>query len=379
MGQDPNMKLAIVHDFLHQLGGAERVLESFHELYPQAPVYTLLYDPRKVPYRAPAWDIRPHRLANRLLLKRFYTLYWPVFPGLVESFKLTGYDVVLTSSYAWVKSLKTEALHICYCYTPPRFLYDQFEDYVRRYPAWLRQIIWRQKEKLRAWDQATAGRPDHYLAISRHVAERIKQYYGREAEVVCPPVNTDYFTPSAGFAERPPVPGDYFLVVSRLTPYKRIDLAVEAFNRLGQTLVVIGGGPEAARLKKLASSNIIFLGQTSDEVLRSYYRRCRALVFPGEEDFGIVPVEAQACGRPVIAYGRGGARETVVEGRTGLFFDQASADSLSQAVRRFSANDFDPADCRKNSLLFSRAVFDAKIRTAIEVRYRLFQAGQKKV
>lgn len=373
------LKLAIVHDFLHQLGGAERVLESFHELYPGAPVYTLLYDPRKVPYRAPDWDIRPHPLANRLLLKRFYTLYWPIFPKLVEGFKLDGYDIVLSSSYAWVKSLKTRALHICYCYTPPRFLYELFDEYVKRYPPWLKKVIWRQKEKLRAWDQATAGRPDHYIAISRHVANRIKDYYGREAEVIYPPVDTDYFTPAESAIGPPDKTSDYFLVVSRLTPYKRIDLAVAAFNQLGWPLIIIGSGPEAGRLKKMAKDNIIFLGRQEDDVLLAYYRNCRALIFPGEEDFGIVPVEAQACGRPVIAYAKGGALETVVDGQTGLFFEEATAASLIAALARFTELSFDPGRARQNSLNFSRPVFFDKIKTFLAGKYRLFQADPNKV
>jgi glycosyltransferase involved in cell wall biosynthesis len=349
------LKVAVVCSWLNQYGGAERVLEVIHAMYPQAPVYTSIFWPQALPAAYREWDIRPSFLNRLPFIHQHHQWFLFFYPYAFESFDLSQYDLVLsvTSAFAHGIATRHEALHICYCLTPARFLWD-YRTYVARegfrFAQWVLPPF---VSQLRRWDRAAAGRVDHFVAISEAVRQRINQSYGREAAVIYPPVDTQRFQPSA---ER----GEYFLIISRLVPYKRIDLAVQAFSQLGLPLWIIGDGRDRHALEAIAGPNIRFLGRLGDEEARSYLERCRAFVFPGEEDFGIAPLEAQAAGRPVIAYARGGALETILEGKTGLFFREPTPQSLVQAVRGFHDDEFDIAAIREHALRFDRAVFQQR-------------------
>jgi len=366
------MKVAIVHDFLNQYGGAEKVLEAFHGLFPEAPVYTLIYNPPSLPPDFKSWRIRTPRLITKLpFLRSHYQKYLPLYPTAIEEFDLRGFDLVLSSSYLFAKGVLTppSTCHISYCHTPMRPVWNMYPLYLKRSSLPIRLFLPFIFNYLRLWDFSSSQRVDHFLASSRWVAQRIKKYYGRESEVIYPPVDTAGFSPSEELK-------DHYLVVSRLVPYKRIDLAVQAFNLLGYHLKIVGKGAEERRLRALAHSNIKFLGWLPRERLAREYAGCQALIFPGEEDFGIVPVEAQASGRPVIAYGIGGARETVVEGKTGIFFNHQTPQSLIEAIRRFQDLKFDPQDCVVNAQRFTKEVFVMRIKDFVEEKLREYQVEE---
>src|SRR3989339_899643 len=304
---DTKMNLAIIHDFLNQFGGAERVVEAVHTLYPEAPIYTSIYDQSRLPDSFARMDIRTSFMQNLPLVMRYFKLYFMIYPLAFEQIKLDEYDVILSSSSAYAKGVKTSPnqLHICYCHTPMRFVW-RFNDYIKRenLPDWVKNLLPFFLEPIKEWDLRNNSRVDYFIANSSNVAARIKQLYGRQSDIIFPPVDTKKFQPGS-------LDKDFFLVVSRLSPYKRLDLVVEAFNQLDLPLKIIGSGPARASLQKLAKNNIEFLGQLDDRDVVKYLSECRALIFPGEEDFGIVPLEAMACGRPVIAYKAGGGLETV--------------------------------------------------------------------
>ncbi len=312
------MKVALVHDYLNQMGGAERVVMALHEIYPDAPIYTSIYDPKLVDPAFRKMDIRTSFMQKFPMVTKHHQPYLPFYPFAMESLDLRGYDLVLSSSSAFGKGVITrpETMHICYCHTPMRWCWN-YEEYVEREQLgkMARRILPFLITGLRSWDQTSSMRVDHFIANSPVIAERIQKYYRRDAVVIPPPVEASRFTFDPTIQ-----PEDYFLIVSRLIPYKRIDLAIEACNRLRLPLVIIGSGRDLERLKKLAGPTIRFMGRLSDQEVLSYYARCRAFLFPGEEDFGITPLEAQASGRPVIAYGVGGALASVVDGVTGVFF-----------------------------------------------------------
>ncbi len=348
------MKVALIHDWLNGMRGGEKVLEVLCELYPEADIFTLLYEPSKV-----SETIRRHKVTTSFIqnlpwAKKIYRHYLPLFPAAVEQFDLRGYDVVISSSHCVAKGVITPpgTRHICYCHTPMRYAWEQYHEY---FPAhqlgWAKRLFipWAMSQ-LRLWDAATANRVDHYLANSAHVAARIKKYYQREATVVHPPVD------GARFSSTEEV-GDYYLVVSALVPYKRIDRAIDACNRLKVPLRIVGDGPERERLARLAGPTVTFLPPASSEQLVDIYRRCKAFLFPGEEDFGITPLEAMASGRPVIAYGVGGARETVMEGKTGVFFQEPTTESLMEAMQRAAKRTWDAKVIRRRALEFDRPVF----------------------
>jgi glycosyltransferase involved in cell wall biosynthesis len=288
------------------------------------------------------------------------------YPLAFESFDLGEYDLILSSSSAWAKGVKKRPgqRHICYCHTPMRFVW-RFDDYVQRegWPAAVKLVLPFLLAPVKKWDLETVGGVDHYIANSRAVQQRIARIYGRQSDIINPPVETERFRPG-------PVDLDYFLVVSRLRPYKRLDLVVEVFNRLDIPLKIVGEGSDRRRLTALAKPNIEFLGRRSDQQLAALLAGCRALIFPGEEDFGIVPLEAMACGRPVIAFKAGGALETVVEGQTGLFFEKASADSLEQAVKNFLFTVWDKARIREHAVGFDKKVFQQKIGAFIKAKMK---------
>ena len=351
------VSVALVHEFFCNLGGSDQVAATLHQLYPQAPVYTLLVSSRnKDAELLRGMDLRCSFVQRLPLARRWHEPYLPLFPAAIESFDLSGYELILSSSHVCAKGVipAPEALHICYCHTPARYAWDLGPLYLRRLNPLLRAYASAVMHRLRVWDVTASARVDHFIANSRFVAQRIRRYYHRSATVIHPPVDTAYFTPGEE-------QGGYWLVVSRLTAYKRVDLAVEAFGRLGLPLVVIGDGPERRRLQRRAGPNVTFLGAVSRGEVRDAMRRCRGLIYPGKEDFGITPVEAQATGRPVVALGAGGALESVVDGVTGVLFGEQAPEALCEAVTRCAALPFDREAIRRHALQFDREVFCRKM------------------
>jgi glycosyltransferase involved in cell wall biosynthesis len=360
------MKVALVHDYLNQMGGAERVVLAFHELFPDAPLYTSIYDAKRVDAAFQMMDIRTSFMQKLPLVKKHHQPFLPLYPFAMERLDLRGYDLVLSSSSAFGKGVITgpDTMHICYCHTPMRWCWN-YEEYVEREHLGkiARSVLPFFITNLRVWDQTTSMRVDHFIANSPVVADRIQKYYRREAVVIPPPVEVSrfLFDPAAQ-------PEDYFLVVSRFMPYKRIDLAIEACNRLQLPLVIIGGGRDEQRLKKLAGPTIRFLGRLSDEEVLRYYAHCRALILPGEEDFGITPLEAQASGRPVIAYSAGGALASVIDGVTGTFFHEKTVESLATTLAAFDETTYDAQTIRNHALEFDKPRFHRRILQFIEAK-----------
>ncbi len=359
------MNLAIVHDGLATFGGrggAEWVLTVLHEMFPQAPIYTTVYNADRMPDYFREFDIRTSFIQRFPWGNTKYKTYLPFMPTAVEQLDLRGYDVVLSCSHSVAKGVITspQTRHLCYCYTPLRYAWDMYHEYLET--SWQSRLarfcIPPLLTYMRVWDTLSSERVDTFIAISRYVAQRIRKYYRRESVVIYPPVDTSLFTIADTL-------DPYFLVVSRLEPYKRIDLAIQAFNELGLPLIVIGNGTERRKLQQAAKSHITFLGRQSDEVVREHLSQCQALIFPGEEDFGMTPVEAQASGRPVIAYRGGGALETVTE-QTGQFFFPKTAEALAQAVRQFDADRFDSATSQQHARQFDIAVFRRQMRQILE-------------
>jgi glycosyltransferase involved in cell wall biosynthesis len=362
-GRDP--RVVLVHDWLTGVRGGEKCLERMCRRWPSAPLYTLLYTPGRL---TPAIEGRPIRTSALQWLprvERYYRYLLPVMP-LAAGWRLPPCDLVVSLSHCVAKAARAPegVPHVCYCFTPMRYAWHMQGAYFGRsrfgrLPSRALDLLLGQ---LRRWDRATAGRVTHFIAISKTVQDRIRECYARDSTVIYPPVDTDYYCPAAVPRE------DYYVAVSAFAPYKRIDLAVEACNRLGRHLVVIGTGQDERRLRVLAGPTVRILGWQPDEVIRDHLRRSRALLFPGEEDFGIVPVEAQACGTPVIAFGKGGAAETVLppDGRqepTGLLFEDQSVEGLADAIRRFEARagDFAPAAARRQALRFTPQRFDEEL------------------
>ncbi len=353
------MKVALVHDYLNQMGGAERVVIAFHQMFPDAPIYTSIYDPQRVDPVFQEMDIRTSFMQKFPLVTRHHQPYLPFYPFAMESLDLRDYDLVLSSSSAFGKGVITrpETMHICYCHTPMRWCWN-YREYVEREQlgGMARRVLPFLITGLRTWDQVSAMRVDHFIANSPVVAARIQKYYRRDAVVIPPPVEV------SRFSFDPAIQGeDYFLIISRLIPYKRIDLAIEACNRLHLPLVIIGAGRDMERLKRMAGPTIRFLGRLSDEEVVHYYARCRAFLFPGEEDFGLTPLEAQACGRPVIAYGSGGSLASVVEGITGEFFYEQTVDSLAAVLASFEERRYEPQTIRNHALEFDISRFHRRI------------------
>jgi len=362
--ESAGLKVAVVHHWLVRLRGAERVLEHLCRMFPQADLYTLVADRTRLSPSIAGRQIRTSFLQCLPGAKRWYGALLPLMPMAFEQFDLSGYDLVLSSDASLAKGVLTgpDTLHICYCYSPPRYLWNMYHLYVRdecRSP--FKRLAFRAfSNYLRLFDFCAAQRVDHFLCISRTVQARIRKYYRREAAVIHPPVDLDRFQVSE-------LRGDGYLVVSHLAPYKKVDLAVRAFTLLGRRLVVVGEGPEAKRLRRIAGRNVEFVGHVPDEDLPGYYAACRALVFPGEEDLGLAILEAQASGRPVIAYGKGGATETVVPGETGLLFDSPTPEGLAEAVLRFEAEGerYDPSRIRAHAEGFSPERFRQRFLEAV--------------
>lgn len=346
------MKTAIVHDWLVSVAGGEKVLQSIYELFP-SPIYTLLMD-QKALKSTFFENIKIHTsiLQKFFLSKKFYQKYLLFFPFAIEQLDLSEYDVILSSSHCVAKGVlsRFDQLHICYCHTPMRYAWDLYFQYLedsnlkQGFIGRIAQLI---LHYLRLWDISSANRVDEFIANSHFVAKRIKKLYNKEAEVIYPPVDIDYYKPT--FQKE-----DYYLTASRLVPYKKIDLIVEAFSYMPEKkLVVIGDGPDMRKIKNKAKKNIEILGYQSDEVLKSYLQKAKAFIFAAIEDFGILPVEAQACATPVIAFSKGGTKETIIDNKTGILFDKQNIQSVIDAVKIFEKKDFDLNKIRKHALKFS--------------------------
>ncbi|HEX5070484.1 MAG TPA: glycosyltransferase [Vicinamibacterales bacterium] len=356
------LRVALVHDWLTGMRGGEKVLESICRLFPDAPLYTLLHVPGSVSPLIESRAIHTSLIQRLPQAVRRYREYLPLFPVAIEQFDFDHVDLIISTSHCAAKSVvKTgRAVHLCYCHSPMRYAWDQFDAYfgperLGRWPSALaRQVMaW-----MARWDRDTAHRVDMYLANSHYVAGRIARYYNRRATVLHPPVDTDFFTPAGA------TPAPDFLVVSALVPYKRLDVAIDAANRAHAPLVVVGSGPDEARLRARAGATVTFAGSLEGDALRDRYRRARAVLLPGEEDFGIVPVEAMACGRPVIALGTGGATETVVPGVTGRLVEPG-VEAFAAALQEFDDAAFDPAVIRAHAERFAAARFESAFAGAV--------------
>lgn len=360
------MRVALIHDWLTGMRGGEKVLEALCELFPDADLFTLVQVPGATSPFIERRQVHTSFIQRLPWAGRLYRHYLPLFPIAIEQFDLDGYDLVISCSHCAAKSVVVpgKARHICYCLTPMRYAWDQFDAYfgpdkVGRVGNLLMRPV---MAGMARWDRATANRADRYLAISQYVARRIELYYNRRSTIVHPPVDTQFFTPAA--PDRDWEPG--FLVVSALVPYKRVELAIGAARRAGVTLTIVGDGPERAALEPLAGDDVRFLGWRSNEEIRDLYRASLATILPGEEDFGIVPVEAQACGRPVVALGRGGVLDTIVDGETGVLVDEATEEALAEGLTRVAARSWDAARIRAHAEQFGRERFIRAMTTIIE-------------
>jgi glycosyltransferase involved in cell wall biosynthesis len=358
-------RVAIVHDWLNQLGGAEAVLETLVAMFPGSPVFTTLYWRAGMPPHYRDWDIRCTWLDRAPGIYRHHQVYLPLYPLAVRSMDVRGYPVVISNKSGFCHGVRTtrDQVHIDYCLTPTRYVWD-YAGYVQRegLGTAARLALWPVIRWLRRWDRRAADGVDHFVAISAEVRARIRRFYGRDAHIIHPPVHTERYRPSGE------APGDYYLVVSRLIPYKRIDLAVQACGALRRRLVVVGDGRDRAALERLAGPTVQFTGRLPDAEVAALMAGCRAFLFPGCEDFGIAPVEAQAAGRPVIAFGGGGALDTVVDGETGVLFPEQSVEALIAAIQRLEARDWDAARIHRHAQQFSVARFERELRAFIAER-----------
>ena len=366
------MKIALVHDWIKDISGAERVLIELHEMYPHAPIYTLFYDPKFASQILPDAEIRSSFLQKFPFILRHYSWYAWLMPAAIESLDLSGFDTIISSSAIFSKGLvlRPQIRHICYCYSPTRMLWDLSSK--TKFSFF--------KHFFRFWDKSSATRPTEFIAISQTVADRIKKYYRRDSQVVYPGgsnlTHADARQKPTDFCAMSPatrlrnvgLESDYYLIVSRLYPHKNIDVAIQAFNKLEYPLVIIGDGPGRKKLQRLASSNVTFLGHQSDEVVSAHYAACRAFIMPQEEDFGLTPIEAMSYGKPIVALRRGGATETIVEGITGEFFDDPIPEALADALRRLNDNypKYNPTTIRAHAAKFSSEIFRTKLKTLIE-------------
>ena len=358
------MRVAIVSDPLVQRGGAERVVEVMAATFPDAPVFAILYSPESGPASL-ASRIVPSPLGRIPGATHRHRWLLPLYPSTVESFDLTDYNAIVSSHHTAAKGLVRSAqqFHLCYCHTPMRALWERPRDEIASLPAPARPLASALMSRLRVWDYITAARVDAFVANSETTRLRIEKHYRRESTLLHPPIDVDAFTPGPAAAGEDP----YYLVASRLVPYKRVDLAVAATAALGRRLVVVGAGPGVSAVSGIA--HVDYRGHVSDAELLALMRGARAMIFPAYEDFGMAPVEMMACGRPVVAFGRGGARETVVDGVTGVFASEQTVNAFVQAILRLERTAFDPAAIRAHAEAFSRTVFIGRLRALVEAGY----------
>lgn len=363
------MKVAIVHDWLTNYGGAERVVEQLLKIYPDADIYTLVYDKKKMEKVFPPEKVHTSFVQKIPFSRKLYTKFLSLMPKAFESFDLTSYDLVIASSSSCAKGVITspDTAFLAYIHTPMRYAWDLYFDYFKRSGKLTQFFMKRQMGYIRQWDFISSQRIDALIANSSYIKRRIKKFWNRDSQVIFPPVNTETLCPNGKPAE------DFYIAFSRLVPYKRIDIAISACGELGKNLIVIGSGSQEKKLKELSknykTANIQFLGRISDDEVKSYLQKCRALLFCAEEDFGIIPVETQACGRPVIAYKKGGALETVRDGITGLFFEEQTTSSLKAAIEKFETLDkegqFKTDEITKHAQTFSAERFRLQIKNAV--------------
>lgn len=359
------MRVAIVHDWLNGMRGGEKVLEALLEVFPRATIYTLLHERGKVSAAIESHEIVTSWLNRLPGVYRYYRNLLPLFPSAVESFDLSGFELVISSSHAVAKGVHApRGTHICYCHTPMRYVWDAEDDYA--FDAIRRIAMLAVRPRLQRWDCEAAGRVDHFIANSRFVRERIHSYYGRHAEVIHPPVDTNFFTlqPPKAHAQHE----NFYLAAGALVPYKRFDLIVEAFKRLDRRLIIAGGGAELDKLRKMSTSKIEIRGWVSDDALRELYRTAKSMVVAAREDFGIAAVEAQACGCPVIAFGAGGSSEIIQDGINGTLFAEQHADDIVRAVQRFEMMAWPAEQVRSQVETFSRETFKTKIQRFVGER-----------
>lgn len=368
------MKIALVHDYLIQDGGAERVLQVFRDLWPKAPIFALLYDPDRMGDRFRGSDIRTSFLQNAPFAPKRYKWLMPFMPAATEKYDLSGYDVVLSSTSAFAKGVITRAdtLHICYCHTPTRYLWSDTHSYIEEMslPPPLKRMMPMVLSRVRAWDRMAADRVDKFIANSETVRGRIRKYYRRDSRVIHPPVDTHQYGISDSI-------GDYYVAGGRLVAYKRFDIVLKAFNKLGIPLKIFGDGPDGEKLRKTAKKNIEFVGRISEFEKAKLYSQAIAYLNPQEEDFGITAIEAMASGTPVIAYRKGGACETITEGRTGEFIEEQSWEELANEVIRFERGKYDPKAIREHALNYDVGKFKDRIRRFVESSWQVSRGRMK--
>jgi len=357
------MKIALVHEFLTQLGGAERVLEVLHDLFPNAPVHTIVHDKKKTDNNFVKWNVKTSFLQKLPFGITHYKWFLALMPSAIESFKFEGFDVVFSDASAFAKGIKVpkKIPHICYCHTPTRYLWQMEDEYVasQPYPAWALALARLVLAWQRRWDYKAASRVTRFIANSSEVQNRIKKHYNRDSIVIYPPIRTDFFIPKVNPSR------DYFLAAGRLEPYKRFDIIIEACRKLSLPLKIAGTGSLETSLKKQYGGSVEFLGRVTDEELRSLYQNARAFVFPAYEDAGMMMVESLACGTPVIAFGKGGALEFIERGKHGVLFEEQTVESLIGAISEFKTMEFDQKILREQAEKFSVEVFKGQIRNVI--------------
>lgn len=360
------MKVAIVHYWLVNMRGGEKVVELLCDLFPQADIFTLVYDPSAISEKINRHKITPSFIQKLPLGVKKYQQYLPLHPIAIEQFDLSKYDLVISSESGIAKGviLPPEVCHVCYCHSPIRYIWNMYHAY-KKDLGFVKRVLWAVVSNyMRVWDYANAQRVDFYIANSGNVKQRVKRYYGQRAEVIHPPVDFNKFKVQQ--------PEDFYLFVGQLNPYKKADLAVKTFRNLGKKLVVIGDGPQRKKLESVGGHYITFMGKQPDHVLVDYYSRCKAFIFPGEEDFGITPLEAMASGKPVIAYKKGGALETVVDSETGIFFKDQTEASLRDAIEKLESKHWDPQKIRNHAKMFDLAIAKEKLKECIMGKYASF-------
>lgn len=364
-----NPKIAIIADWMTNYGGAESVISAFHDLYPDAPIYTTMYKPEKMRELGKLKKVHTSWLNKIPVIKHQWLL--GQMPTAVEMFNLDEYDIVLSSCHSVSKGVitKPETLHISYCHTPMRYAWESWdlETRIKKFPKITHNAIRKQIKKIRMWDYCAAQRVDDYIANSSYISDQIKKYYERDSEVIYPPVHTERFKPVAKKS------GDFYLAVGRLIPYKKFDLIVETFNKLNKPLKIVGVGPDLEKIKSMANSNVEILGAVDNKTLADLYANAKALIFPQIEDAGIVPLEAMSAGTPVIALNRGGSLDSMKEGVSGIFFKEQTVEDLSKAIKKFEKKDFDPKEIRAHAKEFDVERFKEKIKKHIEKKWKEYE------